>query len=142
MAHIPGAGGASLAADMQRLRSYSFEIGSIRPPSEGGSYSLLIRATRNCPWNRCTFCYGTPYNHERFELRSVDEIEADIDSAKAISNEIKALSWKLGHGGRIAPLARVIQSHLLYNGNVNQLTGDELKNFFDCFLGGWNGYEF
>ncbi|SFQ94576.1 hypothetical protein SAMN05660706_1012 [Desulfoscipio geothermicus DSM 3669] len=27
------------------------EQGPIRPPSEAGS--LLIRVTRNCPWNRC-----------------------------------------------------------------------------------------
>ena len=129
MAGIPGTGGAGYTADMQKLKAYSFEIGSIRPPSEGGSFSLLIRATRNCPWNRCAFCYGTPYNHERFELRPVAEIKADIDAAKAISNEIKALSWKLGHGGRLAPLTGVIQSHLLYGQNVRQLAGDELRNF-------------
>ena len=31
-----------------------FEQGPIRPPSEAAS--LLVRVTRNCPWNRCTFC--------------------------------------------------------------------------------------
>ena len=31
-----------------------FEIGSIRPPSEANS--LLLRVTRNCPWNKCRFC--------------------------------------------------------------------------------------
>jgi hypothetical protein len=35
---------------IEKLEEYSFEIGPIRPPSEGGSYSLLIRVTRNCPW--------------------------------------------------------------------------------------------
>jgi len=35
---------------------YNFETGIYRPPSEGGSYSLLIRVSRNCPWNRCEFC--------------------------------------------------------------------------------------
>jgi radical SAM superfamily enzyme YgiQ (UPF0313 family) len=33
---------------------HGFEQGPIRPPSEAAS--LLIRVTRNCPWNRCTFC--------------------------------------------------------------------------------------
>ena len=31
-----------------------FEQGPIRPPSE--AHSLLIRVTRNCPWNHCEFC--------------------------------------------------------------------------------------
>jgi radical SAM superfamily enzyme YgiQ (UPF0313 family) len=34
-------------------QGYSFEQGPIRPPSE--ARSLLIRATRNCPWNKCAF---------------------------------------------------------------------------------------
>jgi radical SAM superfamily enzyme YgiQ (UPF0313 family) len=51
---------------------YHFETGAYRPPSEGGSYSLLIRATRNCPWNQCTFC--SMYKEEKFSFRSVEEI--------------------------------------------------------------------
>ena len=129
MAYIPGIGGEGYAVDTGKLKAYSFEIGQIRPPSEGGSFSLLIRATRNCPWNRCAFCYGTPYNHERFKLRHIDEIKIDIDSARAISNEIKALSWKLGYAGRIEPLATIIQSKFLYGKGVGYLTGDEFRNF-------------
>jgi hypothetical protein len=63
----------------------SFELGPIRPPSE--AYSLLIRATRNCPWNRCKFCHT--YKGEKFQLRSVDEIKQDIDTARAIQDKIK-----------------------------------------------------
>jgi radical SAM superfamily enzyme YgiQ (UPF0313 family) len=33
---------------------YEFETGPIRPPSE--AYSILLRVTRNCPWNQCAFC--------------------------------------------------------------------------------------
>jgi len=62
------------ASELEGLRGYSFELGAIRPPSEGGSHSLLIRATRNCPWNLCAFCYGTPYSREKFQLRSVEGI--------------------------------------------------------------------
>jgi hypothetical protein len=36
----------------QPARKYDFEVGVYRPPSEGGSASLLLRLTRNCPWNR------------------------------------------------------------------------------------------
>ena len=117
-----------MTTDMSKLKTYSYEMGSIRPPSEGGSHSLLIRATRNCPWNRCGFCYGNPYNHAKFELRSVEEVKADIDSAKAISDEIKALSWRLGYAGNVGLLGTVIQNHLLYGKQVNGLTTDELMN--------------
>ncbi len=85
---------------MKKLSGYSFEIGAIRPPSEGGS-SLLIRVTRNCPWNRCTFCYGTPYNREKLQLREVEDIKKDILAAKTISDEIKQVSWQLGYAGQI-----------------------------------------
>ncbi len=52
-----------------------FEQGPIRPPSEAGS--LLIRVTRNCPWNRCTFC--PVYKGTRFSLRPVEHVKMDID---------------------------------------------------------------
>ena len=74
--------------------NYSFEIGPIRPPSE--AYSLLLRVTRNCPWNRCRFC-GL-YKSERFQLRSVAEVKEDIDTAKAIQDKIKELAWRQGLG--------------------------------------------
>jgi hypothetical protein len=51
-----------------------FEQGPIRPPSEAGS--LLIRVTRNCPWNRCTFC--PVYKGADFSLRPIDEVLEDI----------------------------------------------------------------
>jgi len=86
---------------MNKISSYSFEIGAIRPPSEGGSYSLLLRITRNCPWSRCKFCYGIPYNHEKFQLRSVEDIKQDIHAAKAISDEIRQVSRQLGYDGQI-----------------------------------------
>jgi len=85
--------------NMENLRRYSFDLGPIRPPSEGRDFSLLIRVTRNCPWNRCEFC--SIYKNKKFEYRGVEEIKQDIDVARAISDEIKAASWRLGHGGRV-----------------------------------------
>ena len=137
MAYASGTGRTGYTVDIGKLKTYSFEIGAIRPPSEGGSFSLLLRATRNCPWSRCTFCYGTHYNRERFELRSVEEIKTDIESAKAISDEIKALSWKLGYAGKIEPLATVLQSSSLYGKDVRHLDEDELKNFH-CVVNVYN----
>jgi radical SAM superfamily enzyme YgiQ (UPF0313 family) len=53
-----------------------FEQGPIRPPSEADS--LLIRVTRNCPWNRCTFC--PVYKGSRFSVRPKDHVIKDVDS--------------------------------------------------------------
>jgi radical SAM superfamily enzyme YgiQ (UPF0313 family) len=85
---------------MKQLSAYSFEIGAIRPPSEGGSNSLLIRVTRNCPWSRCKFCYATFYNREKFQLRPVEDIKKDIQAVKAISDEIQEVSRQLGYDGQ------------------------------------------
>jgi radical SAM superfamily enzyme YgiQ (UPF0313 family) len=75
--------------------AYSFEVGPIRPPSE--AQSLLIRVTRNCPWNKCEFCHT--YKGEQFSFRSVEEIKKDIDQVMAISDEIRQLSWRMGFAG-------------------------------------------
>jgi radical SAM superfamily enzyme YgiQ (UPF0313 family) len=78
-----------------------FEIGPIRPPSEGGGNSLLVRFTRNCPWSRCRFCAGSLYDQAKFELRSIDEIKKDIDAVKKIADNIKSVSWQAGRGGKV-----------------------------------------
>jgi biotin synthase-like enzyme len=82
----------------------SFEVGPIRPPSE--AYSLLIRVTRNCPWNRCKFCHV--YKGKKFELRSVEEIKQDILAVKAIQDRLKETAWKSGYGGRVEEAAAAI----------------------------------
>ncbi len=84
---------------IEATNDYDFEIGVYRPPSEGGSYSLLIRVTRNCPWNRCEFC--SMYKTEKFELRSPDEVKTDIDTMAAIVHDLKTISTELGLGGSI-----------------------------------------
>lgn len=78
-------------------RHHRFEQGPIRPPNE--ARSLLLRFTRNCPWNQCLFC--PVYKTRKFSLRTVDEIKHDIQAAKRIADEIKAFSWKLGHSGAV-----------------------------------------
>ncbi len=141
MANISGVGDTGYVVDIGKLRTYSFEIGPIRPPSEGGSFSLLLRVTRNCPWSRCAFCYGRFYNRERFELRSVEEVKADIDAVKAISDEIKALSWRLGFAGQLEPLARALQQSLLYGKGAGSAGEDELKNL-QCVVNVYNWLVF
>ncbi len=53
-----------------------FEQGPIRPPSEAGS--LLLRVTRNCPWNRCRFC--PVYKGTQFSRRPVEHVIKDIEA--------------------------------------------------------------
>ncbi len=71
---------------MPPVESYNgFEQGPIRPPSE--SNSLLIRVTRNCPWNQCTFC-GL-YKGEPFSRRPVDHVLRDIDMVKGFVDRLR-----------------------------------------------------
>jgi biotin synthase-like enzyme len=81
------------------IGAYSFEVGMYRPPSEGGSYSLLLRFTRNCPWNKCTFC--GMYKQQKFSLRSVEEIKEDINSIAGLCMEMQDIARDLGYEGVI-----------------------------------------
>ena len=89
----------------QPAQKYDFEVGVYRPPSEGGSASLLLRITRNCPWNRCEFC--AKYKTEKFELRPPAEVKGDIDQIADICNNLKDISSKLGYGGNITREAAI-----------------------------------
>ncbi len=96
---------------MNTIEKYHFETGIYRPPSEGGSNSLLVRFTRNCPWNRCTFC--GMYKTETFQVRPVDEIKRDIDAMAAVRDDLTSLAKQLGHGGEIFHKAAIalIEEH-------------------------------
>ncbi len=85
-------------------RSLTFEQGPIRPPSE--AKSLLLRFTRNCPWNKCKFC--PVYKRRTFSRRPLEEIKADIDAAAAMREQIVALSQEMGQAGRVND--RVVQA--------------------------------
>ena len=67
-----------------------FELGPIRPPSE--AHSLLLRITRNCPWNKCKFC-GL-YKGKRFSIRPVSHIKQDIDRVRNHIDKIHAVVKK------------------------------------------------
>jgi radical SAM superfamily enzyme YgiQ (UPF0313 family) len=95
-----------LSYSITKKLSQAFELGPIRPPSE--AYSLLIRATRNCPWNRCQFC--SVYKGSKFELRPVDEILRDIEAAKAISEGMKEIAWTMGYGNGVREVAAMLSN--------------------------------
>lgn len=73
------------------------EQGPIRPPSEASS--LLIRVTRNCPWNKCAFC--STYNGKQFSRRPVEEIKRDIDTLAMVTEQVRQISRDKGWGERI-----------------------------------------
>jgi hypothetical protein len=73
-----------------------FEQGPIRPPSE--AFSLLIRVTRNCPWNRCTFC--PVYKGTEFSVRPVEHVKRGIDAVyEQVEKLRRAREGSAGTGG-------------------------------------------
>lgn len=61
------------------------DVGPIRPPSE--AMSLLIRVTRNCPWNKCAFC--PVYKGSKFGKRAIDEVIAELDLLAQTAQNIR-----------------------------------------------------
>ena len=90
------------------------EQGPIRPPSE--SKSLLLRLTRNCPWNKCLFC--PVYKGTTFSRRSLSEIKQEIDQLGEIVNDIRGVSSELGFAGRIT---ETVISHIYPNKDYNPI---------------------
>ena len=90
---------------MQNLddRQQSFEQGPIRPPNE--AFSLLVRVTRNCPWNRCTFC--PVYKGAKFSLRKVADVKAEITTMARLAERIAPL---MGPAGQVTePLMELLR---------------------------------
>jgi hypothetical protein len=96
-----------MSTENRPSNSALYELGAYRPPSE--AYSLLLRLTRNCPWNRCRFC--EMYKGHKFELRSVAEIKQDILTVAQIRDEIIELAR--------SPL---------YNNNIRKASASLLNN--------------
>ena len=69
----------------------SFEQGPIRPPSE--AESLIVRIIRNCPWDKCLFCY---IYHEEFSWRTIEEIKDDIRAMKEAKERVLSYALRLG----------------------------------------------
>jgi len=71
-----------------RLKPISYDFPPWRPPSEAGS--LLVRVTRGCTWNKCSFC--SMYKDLTFRRRPVEEVKADIQAAASLySDEVRTV---------------------------------------------------
>ncbi len=113
------------------MRHLGFEQGPIRPPNE--AQSLLIRFTRNCPWNQCLFC--PVYKKEKFSLRSLEEIKKDIQTMKDIADDIKALSWQMGYSGKVVdPVISHIFTTGTYSDSYRSVAIWMYYNTGNCFL--------
>lgn len=76
----------------------NYERPPFRPPSE--AYSLTLRVMRGCPWNKCTFCEAyTSMKFDKSSIRPVEDVKADIDTARNIIDTAMEISQELGHKG-------------------------------------------
>ena len=85
-----------------------YEQGVIRPPSE--ATSLLVRVSRNCPWNQCVFCPA--YKGTKFSKRTVDEVKKDIDAMAVEYGAVRVTSAFL----QDADSSRVASKHRICKG--------------------------
>ncbi len=76
-------------------------LGPIRPPSE--AYSLLIRVTENCPWNRCEFC--SVFKGQKFAVRPIEDVKDDI--ASVLRTVEDCYRWAERGGVTVGQIARL-----------------------------------
>jgi hypothetical protein len=109
-----------------------YEVGPIRPPSE--AHSLLLRITRNCPWNKCKFC--SLYKGEKFSIRPVAHVIKDIDLIKQILDDFysirelpeqEAISELNDYQGRLAN-SEMMAFHSALNWAQNGMTSIFLQD--------------
>ena len=91
-----------------------YELPPFRPPNE--AYSLLVRATRNCSWNRCEFC--SMYKSAKLQIRPVAEVKEDIRTMKTVTDEITEWACRIGHGDQVGKVARANGIYWLNEGVV------------------------
>jgi len=112
-------------------KELNFEQGPIRPPNE--ARSLLLRITRNCPWNQCLFC--PVYKKRKFSLRTIDEIKEDIQTAREIADDVKALAKGIGGTQDVTdPVISHIFNQPEYSNTYRNITAWMYYGTGACFL--------
>lgn len=113
----------------------------IRPPSEAGS--LLLQVTTGCSSNNCTFCGA--YMNKPFEIKSPEEISADIADGRRLYSDTKRIflldgdALAVGNPVLIPILdeladafPRLTRVSSYANGyNVTRRTDDELRELYE-----------
>ncbi len=61
--------------------------------------SLLVRVTRNCPWNRCAFC--PVYKGRPYSARTAEEIVDDLQKMRDAADALERLSRSMGFDGGV-----------------------------------------
>lgn len=112
----------------KNIKEYQgFEQGPIRPPSEASS--LLIRVTRNCPWNRCSFC--PVYKDQRFSLRPVEHVLRDIDTVHRFIQQLEDQFSSGFSTTDLAPLTRDLDhsERMAMSSAINWIRGGKRSIF-------------
>ena len=122
-----------------------FEFPPYRPPSE--AYSMLIRVTRNCPWNRCAFCIM--YKGQKFSRRPLEDVKNDISMAAEVYGERPTMFWAdsnsivlkteeleeiLNHTYKVYPNLKRITSYARAKTILHTKTVEELKKLHEAGL--------
>ncbi|WXG41874.1 MAG: radical SAM protein [Candidatus Freyarchaeum deiterrae] len=122
-----------------------FEFPPYRPPSE--AYSMLIRVTRNCPWNKCAFC--SMYKGQKFSRRPLDDVKNDISMAADVYGERPTMFWAdsnsivlkteeleeiLNHTYKVYPNLERITSYARAKTILHTKTVEELKRLHEAGL--------
>lgn len=119
-----------------------FEICSIRPPTENNS--ITFRLTRNCHWNKCAFCPVYKLG-AKFSKRAIEDVIADIDSAKKIDDMLfeRGICTGAGYGNeyeRASALIAEFERELPYESSVEtnlsndcEIVDDRMRWFLSWF---------
>nr|MDO8078569.1 radical SAM protein [Candidatus Freyarchaeota archaeon] len=122
-----------------------FEFPPYRPPSE--AYSMLIRVTRNCPWNKCAFC--NMYKGQRFSRRPLEDVKRDISMAADVYGERPTMFWGdsnsiilkteeleelLNHTYKVYPNLKRVTSYARAKTIIRTKTVQELKRLHEAGL--------
>ena len=84
----------------------------------GEGEALILRVTRNCPWNKCLFC--PVYKGRKFGFRSVIELKEEIDTIKRLEELIVGTSREIGYEGYVDEIVlnEIIGAYPEIYGNV------------------------